>query len=65
MRINFAFWAEGLESVGYSAFVYPIIENAFYVTIGIIVIITAALASIWPARKALKLNPATAVREEV
>jgi ABC-type lipoprotein release transport system permease subunit len=62
--IDFAAWAEGLESFGYSAFVYPYVEKAFYLSIGIIVIITAALASIWPARKALKLNPATAVREE-
>ncbi len=62
--INFASWAEGLEAFGYSAFVYPSIENAFYFTIGIVVIITAALASIWPARKALKLNPAIAIREE-
>jgi len=62
--IDFASWAEGLEAFGYSALVYPYIENAFYFTIGIVVIITAALASIWPARKALKLNPATAIREE-
>jgi ABC-type lipoprotein release transport system permease subunit len=62
--IDFAAWAEGLESFGYSAFVYPYIENAFYLFIGLIVIVTAALASIWPARKALKLNPAAAVREE-
>ena len=63
--IDFAAWAEGLESFGYSAFVYPYVEKVFYLSIGLIVIVTAALASIWPARKALKLNPATAVREEV
>ncbi|MEA3477831.1 MAG: FtsX-like permease family protein, partial [Bacteroidota bacterium] len=63
--INFASWAEGLEAFGYTAFVYPQIETAFYITIGIIVVITAALASIWPARKALKINPASAIREDL
>ncbi len=62
--INFAGWAEGLESVGYSAHVYPVIETGFYVFLGIMVILAAMLASVWPARKALKLQPAEAVRDE-
>lgn len=62
--INFGMWAEGLESVGYSAFVYPEVTVSFYITITILVLFTAIIASIWPTRKALKLNPAQAVREE-
>lgn len=62
--INFAKWAEGFESLGYSALVYPSIYSSLYLTLTIMVIITAILASIWPARKALKLNPAEAVRHE-
>ncbi len=62
--INFAAVAEGMESLGYSALVHPTVQTAFYVFIGIIVIITATIASIWPARKALKLEPAEAVRSE-
>lgn len=62
--IDFASWAEGMESYGYSALVFPVIENSFYIILGIMVIIAAGLASIWPARKALKLQAADAIRNE-
>jgi ABC-type lipoprotein release transport system permease subunit len=62
--INFGMWAEGLESVGYSAYVYPEVSPDFYLTITILVLVTAIIASVWPTRKALSLNPAQAVREE-
>jgi putative ABC transport system permease protein len=62
--INFGMWAEGLESVGYSAFVYPEVSVSFYITITILVLFTAITASVWPTRKALNLDPAQAVREE-
>jgi ABC-type lipoprotein release transport system permease subunit len=44
--------------------VYPSLYSSLYVTLTVMVIVTAILASIWPARKALKLNPAEAVRHE-
>jgi ABC-type lipoprotein release transport system permease subunit len=62
--INFAAWSEGFEALGYSAHVFPVIETTFYIFLGIMVIIAAMLASIWPARKALKLQPADAVRDD-
>jgi len=62
--INFAAWAEGFEALGYNAHVFPVIQTTFYIFLGIMVIIAAMLASIWPARKALKLQPAVAVRDE-
>jgi ABC-type lipoprotein release transport system permease subunit len=62
--INFASWAEGLEAMGYSAYIYPEISSEFYVVVTILVILTAVIASIWPTRKALKLNPADAIRSE-
>lgn len=62
--INFAAWSEGFEAFGYSAQVYPVIETVFYFFLGIMVILAAMLASVWPARKALKLQPAEAVRDE-
>lgn len=62
--INFASWSEGFEAMGYSALVFPVIETGFYFLLGIMVIIAAMLASVWPARKALALQPAEAVRDE-
>jgi len=62
--INFAFWSKGLEAMGYSSFVFPVVSTQFYIVITILVIFTAIIASIWPTRKALKLNPAEAIREE-
>ncbi len=62
--INFASYSEGFEALGYNAHVFPVIETTFYIFLGIMVIIAAMLASIWPARKALKLEPADAVRNE-
>ena len=55
--------SEGFNSMGYSSMIYFYAEPSFYVETTILVIITALIASIYPARKALKLNPATAVRE--
>jgi ABC-type antimicrobial peptide transport system permease subunit len=57
-------WAEGLEAIGFSATVYPMVTATNYMDITILVIITGIVASIWPARKALKLNPAEALRTE-
>jgi putative ABC transport system permease protein len=62
--LNFAAWAEGYESWGYSALVYPSLYIEFYVGMTIMVIITAIISSIYPARKALRFNPAAAIREE-
>ncbi len=62
--INFAAWAEGFESLGYSALIYPSLYASLYVGLAGLVLLTAILASVYPARKALKLNPAVAVRQD-
>ncbi|MCA1758915.1 MAG: FtsX-like permease family protein, partial [Bacteroidales bacterium] len=62
--INLAMFAEGLESYGFAAQVYTSLQGETLVTIGILVIITGVLSAVWPARKALKLNPAEATRTE-
>jgi ABC-type lipoprotein release transport system permease subunit len=56
--------AEGMESLGYSAVMYPKIYPAQYIGIIILVILTAILSSIYPAVKALRLNPADAIRSD-
>lgn len=62
--INLAMFAEGLESYGFASQVYTSLQGETLVTIGILVIITGVLSAVWPARKALKLNPAEATRTE-
>jgi len=56
--------ADGLNSMGYSSFLYPELEFVYYAFIGLLVVVTAIFASIMPARKALKFNPVEAVRHD-
>jgi ABC-type antimicrobial peptide transport system permease subunit len=60
--INLTAFASGMSKIGFSSIVYPFIEPKAYVQIMILVFITGILSSIIPARKALKLNPAEAIR---
>ncbi len=63
--INLSIVSEGLNSIGFSSIVYLNINSQFYIFTALLVVITAIISSIYPARKALKLNPADAVRENV
>jgi len=60
--INLSFYAEGLEDMGYSSHVFPVIEFEMVSVIVILVFVTGLIASIYPARKALKYKPAEAIR---
>ena len=62
--MNFSAVAKGLESFGYSAIIYPKVETSFYFMLSFLIILTGILASIYPAIKAVKLNPAEAVRTD-
>jgi putative ABC transport system permease protein len=62
--IHFTGWGEGFEAIGFAARVYPEITPEFFLFTSIMVIFTAIVSSIWPARKALKLNPVEALRTE-
>ncbi len=62
--IDFDMWAEGFEAMGYSSVVYPHITLADYLSITALVIFTGIVASLWPARRALKMNPIQALRIE-
>lgn len=60
--INLSMYAEGLEDIGYASHIYPVLETDMLVIIAFLVIFTGIIASIYPARKALKYNPADALR---
>ena len=62
--IYFAGWGEGFEAIGFAARVYPVVTPQFFAFTTAMVIVTAIVASIWPARKALKLIPVDALRTE-
>ncbi|NCB06846.1 MAG: ABC transporter permease [Bacteroidia bacterium] len=62
--IDLSMFAEGLEKYGYDTLTYTSLQSGTLVTIGVLVILTGIFSAIYPARKALKLNPAEATRTE-
>lgn len=62
--INLMKYSEGIEAIGYSAHLFPTIDIQFFITTTVLIILTGILSSIYPARKALKLNPVDAIRVE-
>jgi len=59
-----AYAQKGMEAWGYSAVLYPSLSWNFYLVVAFLVIFTGIAASAYPAWKALKLNPADALRTE-
>jgi putative ABC transport system permease protein len=60
--IDLSFAAEGLRSVGLESMIYPTLSSNYYIVISVLVVTTAILSCIYPALKALKLNPAETLR---
>ncbi len=62
--INLVSLADGFNSMGYSTLIYPYIGFEDYIKIVIMVILTGVVSALYPAWKAIRLNPADAVRSE-
>ena len=62
--IDLGAFAEGFEKIGYNPILYPSIDIVFFINITVMVILIGILASVYPARRALKLRPAEAIRNE-
>ena len=56
-------YQEGYAAYGFQSYIYPQLEAIYYARIMIMVVITALLASIYPAITAVRLNPVTAIRK--
>jgi len=54
---------EGMNAYGLDTVIYPKATVSFYIQVSVLVFITALISSIFPARQALGLQPANAVRE--
>jgi ABC-type lipoprotein release transport system permease subunit len=61
--INLMKYSEGMEALGYSAHLYPTIDIPFFIIASVLIVLTGIFSSIYPARKALKLNPVEAIRQ--
>lgn len=60
--IDLGFVAASMESFGISTMLFPFLPPAMYVTLTLLVIAAAVLAAIYPAWKAVHLQPAEAIR---
>lgn len=60
--LDLYFWKEAYQSFGYSSMVYPEIELNMIGFMAIMVVLTGLFSTIFPAYKALKVNPADATR---
>jgi ABC-type lipoprotein release transport system permease subunit len=60
--IDLSIFAEGMAAYGMSAILYPALPFHMYVTLFVMMMITAVIASISPALKAIRLKPAEAIR---
>ncbi len=62
--LDLYFWKEAYASMGYSSLIYPSIDLKMLVSTAFMVIVTGVFSAIYPAYKALKLNPVQATRTE-
>ncbi|SNR34509.1 ABC transporter permease [Lutibacter flavus] len=61
--INISMFSEGLASYGFSSIIYPSLDQEKYIIVAVMCFITALLAAVYPAYKALQLNPSEAIRK--
>ena len=63
--IDLSLYSQAWEELGYESVIYPTIGLANLVVVTLLVILTGILASIYPAIKAIRLNPAEALKVDM
>lgn len=58
-------WSDAYERMGIGTVVYPVMDIDIIVKITIMVVITGIIGAIFPAIRALKLNPSEAIRSDM
>jgi len=61
--LDLSSYAESLKEYGYDSFFYPVLEPAQYPILMIVVMVTACIGAIYPAIKAVRLNPVESIRK--
>jgi ABC-type lipoprotein release transport system permease subunit len=61
--LDLSAFSGGMEQFGMSTIVYPALDTDIYIQLGLSVVVTAVLASIYPAFKAISLRPVEAIRK--
>ncbi len=61
--LDLSLFGDGMNAFGFDTVIYPKVELNFYIQVGVLVFITALISSVFPAKYALKLQPANAIRE--
>ncbi len=62
--IDISMYSDAMESFGMDTVMYPNLELDFFIGITILVVITGILSAVYPAKRALKLNPSEALRSD-
>ncbi len=60
--IDLSLFAEGLSSFGIGTMLYPSLPASAYPTLTIMILVTAIFSAVYPALKAIRLNPSEAIR---
>jgi ABC-type lipoprotein release transport system permease subunit len=61
--LDLGFFGDGVQQFGFDTVIYPSIGVAEFAGITLLVVITALIAAIYPAFKALRIPPAQAIRD--
>lgn len=63
--IDLAFFAEGIEKLGFESVVFPVSDYDIDIKIALMVLAAGILAAVYPAWKAIQLRPSEALRIDI